>query len=50
MADQETRRDQTASSLREGESALAKSEERYRLLFTNMTAGFAVHELLYDKN
>lgn len=49
MADQETRRDQTASTLQEGEHALEESEERYRLLFTNMTAGFAVHELLYDE-
>ncbi len=26
-----------------------KSEEQYRMLFNNMTSGFALHEMLYDK-
>ncbi len=30
------------------EKALLQSEERYRALFTGMTEGFAVHELLFD--
>ncbi len=30
------------------EEALAGSEEKYRLLFQNMTEGFALYELLYD--
>lgn len=30
--------------------ALSASEEKYRLLFENMNAGFALHELIYDEN
>jgi two-component system CheB/CheR fusion protein len=30
------------------ERALIASEQRYRLLFENLTAGFALHELIYD--
>jgi PAS domain S-box-containing protein len=30
--------------------ALFESEERYRLLFNNMLSGFALHEIIYDKN
>ncbi len=29
-------------------ASLAVSERRYRLLFENMTAGFALHEMIYD--
>ena len=29
--------------------ALQESERRYRLLFENMTTGFALHEMMYDK-
>lgn len=32
------------------EEALRKSEENYRLLFENMMAGFALHEMIYDGN
>lgn len=32
------------------ESELKKSEEDYRLLFENMTSGFALHEMIYDDN
>lgn len=32
------------------ESELKKSEENYRLLFENMTSGFALHEMIYDDN
>ncbi|MDR9502540.1 MAG: transporter substrate-binding domain-containing protein, partial [Desulfurivibrionaceae bacterium] len=28
--------------------ALQKSERKYRILFENMTAGFALHEMIYD--
>lgn len=28
---------------------LEKSEQRYRLLFENMTSGFALHEMIYDE-
>lgn len=31
------------------EEALRESECKYRLLFENMTAGFALHEMIYDK-
>ena len=30
--------------------ALRKSEERYHMLFNNMTEGFALHELVFDEN
>ncbi len=32
------------------EDALRKSEQRYRSLFENMTAGFALHEMIYDQH
>lgn len=32
------------------EQALKQSEEQYRLLFENMTQGFALHEIIVDKN
>jgi PAS domain S-box-containing protein len=32
------------------EEALRKSEERYRMLFTNMTEGFVLGEIVYDKD
>lgn len=32
------------------QDALIKGEERYRLLFENMTSGFALHEMIYDKD
>ncbi len=32
------------------ESALQKSEERYRTLFNNINEGFALHEILLDEN
>lgn len=32
------------------EEALIKGEERYRHLFENMTSGFALHEMIYDKD
>lgn len=35
---------------RQTEEALRKSEERYRMLFTNMTDGFCLLEVVYDKN
>jgi len=31
------------------EETLRESERKYRLLFENMTAGFALHEMLYDE-
>jgi PAS domain S-box-containing protein len=31
------------------EKALRESEHQYRLLFDNMTTGFALHEMLYDE-
>ena len=36
------------TELRQAEEALRESEEKYRLLFQNMTEGFALYELLYD--
>ncbi|HWQ47808.1 MAG TPA: PAS domain S-box protein [Methanosarcina sp.] len=35
---------------KQAEEALRKSEEHYRMLFTNMTEGFALTEIIYDKN
>jgi PAS domain S-box-containing protein len=32
------------------EEALRKSENRYRLLFENMTSAFALHQMIYDEN
>ncbi len=32
------------------EEELRKSEQKYRLLFENLTAGFALHEMIYDEN
>lgn len=34
---------------RRAEETLRESERNYRLLFENMTAGFALHEMLYDE-
>ena len=39
-------RDQTQE--RESQKALQESEARYRLLFENMSNGFALHEMIYD--
>lgn len=33
----------------QAEKARSTSEERYRLLFENMTSGFALHEMIYDE-
>lgn len=35
---------------RKAEEALRKSEERYRTLFTNMTEGFVLAEVIWDEN
>ncbi len=32
------------------EEALRLSEQKYRLLFENMTSGFALHQMIYDEN
>jgi len=32
------------------EEEIKKSEEKYRMLFENMTVGFALHEMLYDND
>jgi PAS domain S-box-containing protein len=47
-----TKRRQLATSYRELETAsqiMQDSEKRYRQLFENMTTGFALHEMIYDK-
>lgn len=33
---------------KETETALQQSERQYRMLFENMTSGFALHEMIYD--
>lgn len=35
---------------KKAEEDLAQSEKKYRLLFENMTSGFALHEMIYDEN
>lgn len=35
---------------KENELKLKKSEEKYRVLFENMTAAFALHEMIYNEN
>lgn len=34
--------------VKQGQQALRESEEKFRQLFVNMTAGFALHEMIYD--
>ncbi len=38
------------TAIKQAEEALRESEERYRSLFEAMTEGFAIHELIFDKN
>jgi len=35
---------------KQAQDALRESERKYRLLFENMTSGFAVHKMIYDEN
>lgn len=36
--------------LKESHDEIAREGERYHLLFTNLTAGFALHEMIYDEH
>jgi PAS domain S-box-containing protein len=38
----------TALRVHQAQRSIARSERDYRLLFENMTAGFAVHRMIYD--
>ncbi len=38
------------TEIRHAEKALQESEARYRTLFTSMSEGFALHELIFDSN
>jgi len=40
---------QDITDRKQAEAALRQSEEKYHLLFQNMTEGFALYELLFDK-
>jgi len=46
----ENPRTKIPSECRQTEEKLQKSEERYRMLFTNMTDGFGLLEVIYDQN
>lgn len=35
---------------KQAQDAVRESERKYRLLFENMTSGFAVHKMIYDEN
>jgi len=35
---------------KQAQDTLQESERKYRLLFENMTSGFAVHKMIYDEN
>lgn len=37
------------ATLQQSEARVRASEERFRLLFENMTTGFALHEMIYDE-
>ncbi len=43
-------RSELESLVSERTSELSKSEQKYRRLFENMMSGFALHEMLYDKD
>ena len=44
------RRSELENLVNERTAKLSESEKKYRLLFENMMGGFALHEMLYDKN
>ncbi len=50
MNDETPRANQTDKASSQANARLQESEQKYRLLFENMTTGFAVFEMLYDQH